>query len=438
MAIVCILFISIVTLSANAENVILMVADGAGYNAFNAASYYEYGELGAQPYDKFPVQLSCTTDALKRSGKRMGYDPNQYWSDFDYALKNATDSAAAVTALCTGEKTLPGRISTDIDGEPLQTIAEITENQGGDTGVVTTVYFNHATPAGVYAHNISRNNLEEISKEMIMESGLDVIAGAGHPYYNNNGEKLSAYNPSPSFADKKFFTKLQTGQLGWEFFDTKTGFASLASEKTNYKKVFALAPVRGCTQYNREGDGMGDKNKNVPSLSVMTKGALNFLSENEKGFFILIEGGAVDWANHGNNIARMVEEQIDFNKAVKTAVEWVEENSSWDETLLIITSDHECGYIWGPDSGQDSETPYQLPVNNGKGNLPSVEYHSGGHSNSLVPLYAIGKGSELFNEYIDGTDTQAAQTWDITAEYVDNTDVFAVMKRVITAGIPGN
>jgi alkaline phosphatase len=197
-----------------------MVTDGAGYNAFNITSYYEYGKLGNQPYDEFPVQLSCTTDALKRNGERMGYDPKQYWSDFDYGLEYYTDSAAAVTALCTGEKTLPGRIATDKDDNPLETIAEIADKQSKNTGVVTTVYFSHATPAGVYAHNISRNNLEEISKEMILESGLDVIMGCGHPWYNNDGQKLPMYKEG-IFPGRKVFAKLDSGQLGWKFLDKK-------------------------------------------------------------------------------------------------------------------------------------------------------------------------------------------------------------------------
>lgn len=115
--------------SGETGNVILMIADGAGYNAFNAASFYEYGKLGNQPYDEFPVRLSCTTYALKENGEPMGYAPNRYWSDFYYATEYYTDSAAASTAICCGQKTSRGRIATDINYEPLETIGELAENK---------------------------------------------------------------------------------------------------------------------------------------------------------------------------------------------------------------------------------------------------------------------------------------------------------------------
>ena len=77
-------------------------------------------------------------------------------------------------------------------------------------------------------------------------------------------------------------------------------------------------------------------NPNVPSLETMTRGALAYLSQDPNGFFVMIEGGAVDWAAHANNTARIIEEQVDFNRSVAAVVEWVEQNSSWDETLVIV------------------------------------------------------------------------------------------------------
>ena len=82
----------------------------------------------------------------------------------------------------------------------------------------------------------------------------------------------------------------------------------------------------------------------------MSKAAINCLDKNPKGFYLMIEGGAVDWANHANQPARMVEEQIDFVEAVEAVAGWVETHGGWDETLLILTADHECGLLWGPES----------------------------------------------------------------------------------------
>ena len=98
--------------------------------------------------------------------------------------------------------------------------------------------------------------------------------------------------------------------------------------------------------------------------------------------------------------------------------------------MLIVTADHETGQIWGPEA---SDTNYQLPINNGKGELPSVKYFHGGHTNVLVPMYAIGAGSEKFEGLVDGRDERAGREWRFSGEYVDNTDIFAVMKDAITS-----
>jgi alkaline phosphatase len=134
----------------------------------------------------------------------------------------------------------------------------------------------------------------------------------------------------------------------------------------------------------------------------------------------------------------MIEEQIDFNNAVEAVVEWIRANSSWEETLLIITADHEAGQLWGPKAGPRSKTPFNLPQNNGASTLPGARYFSGEHTNALVPLYVIGPGAELFQSLVDGKDTMAAAAWGFSGRYVDNTDVFKVMKEANTAPVKTN
>jgi alkaline phosphatase len=165
----------------------------------------------------------------------------------------------------------------------------------------------------------------------------------------------------------------------------------------------------------------------VPTLKEMTRAALNVVDNDPDGFFLMIEGGAVDWAAHGQNAARMIEEQIDFNHSVESVVQWVEENSSWDETLVIVTGDHETGYLTGPGSGMQVNDPHEGPepvwnplVNNGAGQMPGLEWHSESHTNSLIPLYAKGPGSEYFLEFVRGTDA-------VRGPFVDNRDVARVM-----------
>jgi alkaline phosphatase len=410
-----------------------MISDGAGYNTFDCASYYQHGSSGQQVYDKFPVKLGCTTYSLDNSA---GYDPQDFWSDFKYGRRKPTDSAASATAINTGVKTRNGRICTDSNGNELTSIAQIADSLGKAVGTVSSVQFTHATPAAVWAHNKSRDESEEIAGEMICESGLDVIMGCGHPKYNNNGSLVPAGDwEYESCGGKDLFAKLLTSSTGqgWTFIDSRFDFEALASSpEPDFERVIGIAQCRETLQFNRRGGDAGNPNINVPNLVTMTKAALNVLAADEDGFYLMIEGGAVDWANHDNNLERMIEEQIDFNNAIEAVVQWVYQFSSWDQTLLIITADHETGQLWGPKAGSKSDTPFDLPKNKGKGILPGAKYFSEDHTNALVPLYAIGAASGKFKLLIDGTDFEAAKAWNFSGEYVDNTDIFSVMQTAIS------
>jgi len=171
-------------------------------------------------------------------------------------------------------------------------------------------------------------------------------------------------------------------------------------------------------------------NSNVPTLETMTKGALNCLDNNPDGFYLMIEGGAVDWANHANRPERMIEEFSDFFRAADAVVHWVEKNSNWDETLLILTADHETGLLWGPNSDMVAFDPL---VDQGQGNIPGLKYNYKSHSNSLVPLYARGPGSQRFDKLVRGTDPTAAAKYGFSGRYVENTAVAVVMKASIAA-----
>ena len=167
----------------------------------------------------------------------------------------------------------------------------------------------------------------------------------------------------------------------------------------------------------------------VPSLETMARAALNVLDNDPDGFFVMIEGGAVDWSSHRNESSRMVEEMINFNRAIAAAVEWVETSSSWDETLLIITADHETGYLTGPGSGNVTqpdgtmEAVYNPLVNNGAGNMPGHDWNSGGHVNTLVPFYAKGAGSDLLLQYADDWDPNRGY-------YINNTEFAQLVFRL--------
>lgn len=414
-----------------AKNIILLVSDGAGFNCFDATSYYQHGELGRQVYDGWPVRLACTTYMLGRDGEPGGYDPEKFWSEFDWSVYEypATDSAAAATALYTGRKTYGGAIAVDIDRRDLATIAERADHKGMKAGAVTSVHFAHATPAALAAHNDSRGNYVAIAREMIYGRTLDVVMGCGHPEYDDNGEPVDeAARQYKYVGGKATWDDLKSGTTGkgWTLIDSKADFEAIAADPSQAPdRLFGVARCRKTLQEGREGDGMDEPNTNVPDLPTMTMAAVHTLARGEEGFFLMVEGGAVDWANHGGRLGRMIEEQTDFNRAVEAVAGWVERHSSWDETLVIVTSDHECGGIWGPEA--DGEEPFQRVVNRGKGELPGAKHFYGGHTNALVPLYARGAGAERFVRLVRGIDP-------VWGAYVDNTDVYRVMAAALGGG----
>ena len=442
---------------ARAKNVIIMVADGAGFNTWLATSMYR-GQVGREVFDQPGwVRLACTTFPLntatepKKSGQQdpdVVYSPQKAWdaeSGYKWLRSSATDSAAAATALSTGQKTYNNAINwSDLDQAMMgQTLPEIAHRVGKSAGVVTSVQWSHATPAGLGgAHNRDRDNYAEIAQEMLAAPYLQVIMGAGHPLFDKNGQLRKDEITEKDYryvGGSEEWKKLVSGQHpgGLTLIEKKEDFAKLATGPTP-KKVLGTAQVATTLQQARGGlvkmvlpgqPFTEPFNDSVPNLATMVEGALNVLDEDPDGFYLMVEGGAVDWANHSNQLHRMIEEQCDFLAAVECVVKWVEKNSSWDETLVILTADHECGCLWGPNSDKKPFDPIQ---DAGQGKMPAAHYNATGHTNSLVPLYARAVGADRLLTLIRGKDPQAAQVWGISGDYVDNTDIFRVTRSVIT------
>ncbi|KJS17248.1 MAG: alkaline phosphatase [Peptococcaceae bacterium BRH_c4b] len=414
-----------------AKNIIVMISDGCGYNQIDAANLYRYGKTGVQPYEHFPVKYGMSTYSVG------SYNPQQAWGSFDYVKEGATDSAAAATAMSTGFKTYDAAIGVDNDKQPLKNVLERAEELGKATGVITSVQFSHATPAGFVAHNESRNNYSEIANEMLQKSSTDVIMSAGHPLYDNDGKKASKTNYK-YVGGESTWQGLLDGSLQvadadgdgkadpWTLIQERKDFQKLMSGETP-TRVCGVAQVASTLQQSRSGDDKANPyvvplNETVPMLEEMTKGALNVLDNDKDGFFLMVEGGAIDWAGHANQSGRMIEEENEFNKSVEAVNNWVEKNSNWGETLLIVTGDHECGYLTGPGSGQAAGSqPVWNPLkNNGAGNLPGMQWNSPEHTNSLIPFFAKGDAARIFKSYADEKDP-------VRGSYIDNTEIAKVI-----------
>jgi len=431
------------------KNVIIMIGDGMGFNHIKAADYYQYGEEGKQVYEKFPVKYAVATFPGKTGsyGKEQSwgssYSPYDAWKTFEYLKNNYTESAGAATALATGKKTYNNSIGMDLEYREIENVLEAAHKIGKTTGVVTSVPFFDATPAAFVAHSVTRKYAGKIIEEMIIDSKCSVIMGTGNPYFDNDGKKVD--DKSANFSDaKELWEQLFKGSSveftingkqrkvsdidydgtpdSWTFIQEKDDFVKLKKGETP-KMVLGIPQVISSLQSSRSGDINAlpyavPLNKNVPSLDDMAMAAINVLSKNKNGFAVMIEGGAIDKAGHANSKGRLIEEMIDFNKTVEAVVDWVETNSSWDETLLVITADHETGYLWGPEKGKFNEL-----VNNGKGEIPGMEFNTGGHSNSLVAMFAKGCGSQLFHLFADQTDS-------VRGKYMNNTVIPGVIKTL--------
>jgi len=438
------------------KNFILIIGDGMGYNTIRATDFY----LGKkQYYEDFPVRLAMATypanadenyQVYQGTGKKIvGYDPQAAWKDTGYVRRNATESSAAATAMATGFKTYNKAIGISINFDTLTNLVEIAKSLGKSAGVVTTVPFSHATPAGFVTHNRSRSNYSQITRDMILKSRCDVIMGCGNPAFDDDGRTLGKkWENSDFVGDSALWVQLVKGSGAqtrflfegksytvndcdgdgtadpWTVIQNLDEFRRL-EQGVPQKRVLGCPEVHSTLQMAR-AMGKGETNasppfvthylKEIPTLADMTLGALNVMDDNPKGFFLMIEGGAIDWAEHDNQKGRTIEEMAGLNDAVKAVIGWVNRHSNWKETMVIVTGDHETGYLWGG--------PPFVPIkDNGPGKVPVMQFNSPDHTNSLIPLFARGSGSELLAGFADERDS-------IRGPYIQNSEIPQLIKSL--------
>lgn len=421
------------------DNIILIIGDGMGYNHVDLASLYQDNssnyqvsvdaETGAvehldgeptQVYQDFAVQHPMSTYSVGGA-----YDPDLMWGDFEESVAaDATDSAAAATAMATGVKTTNQAVGVGPDGQELPNVVERAQELDKATGVVTSVVFPHPTPAAFAIHHESRLDYLAVADLLVHDSGLNVIMGTGHPGYDDNGDAYDA--PDYNYISEQTWTDLAEGRTPFELIEEREDFTSLISAEEPPSHIMGVAQAWTTLQEAR-GDGESEEPftdpfiETVPELSEMTLGALNVLdSASAEGFFLAVESGAIDWSSELHAPARVIEEQIALNQTVEAAADWVEQNSSWEETMIVVTSDHEAGYLAGPDAGDEQGPQWTPMVGTEEGQMPEHSWHRPGHSNQLVPLYANGTGSAALGARAAGDDP-------VRGRYLDNTDIGQVI-----------
>jgi len=282
-----------------------------------------------------------------------------------------TDSAASSTSLNVGAKTFNGSINIAPDGSQYVPLAREMQAEGFSVGIVTSVPISHATPACVYANNVSRNDYQDISRDLLglpstnhrkPLSGVDVLLGCGWGEMNKDdrAKQGNNYEPGRKYIANSDWTALKAGgkYLVAERTEGRDGTDVIneAADQAikNNQRLFGVFGVKGGrlpyqtadgnynpTRGNSEVDrySKADINEN-PTLAEMTSAALRVLETNELGFYLMVEAGDVDKANHQNNIDNAIGAVFSGDDAFKAIVEWVEKNSNWEETQLIVTADH--------------------------------------------------------------------------------------------------
>jgi len=452
-------------------HLVLMIADGWGYKQIEAAGIY----AGRVPfYTGFAAHAMATYDETTRLAHGgVGYDPARAWTEFSYPSLAATDSASSATAMYTGQKTFSGRIAVGVADERLRAIAEDADAQGLAVGAVTTVPVPHATPAAWLAHNVNRGNYFAIADEMwwgdpnttgavavdaryggsrgASTVAAAVVMGGGHPAFAGESYVRRA------MLDKLLAESAQPG--AWRVVERLAGHADggarllEAAATPGVERLCALFGGPGGNLEFRRADGSGASREN-PTLAQMTAAALSVLQRRDVGFALLIEGGAIDYAGHANDLDLCIGEMIDFEDAVRAVVDWVEtpgDAADWSNTLLIVTGDHETGYLTaGVDAfpnvplvevsprtlalervvrSTGRRASWEDTVRNGDIDAGETVYwawHTGGHSNSLIPLYVRGAGADRFDAKVVGADP-------VRGGWVDNTAIFQVLGEVLAA-----
>lgn len=319
--------------------VFMFIGDGMSYPQIQSTSDF-LGALNDEDYHQAQPSLDDNEGAIldgpeylnfmnfEAAGSAVTYDSNSF----------APDSASTATSLATGHKTYSGSINVDETGTvEYETIAEKLHDQKGySIGVITSVNLNHATPAAYYAHQASRNDYYEIGLELI-DSGFEYFAGGGLLDPDGaDGDKLNLYDQ----AEAAGYTVAMTQEE--------------AEAVTN-------GPVVIIDEHLADSDAMAyeiDRTDDMWALADYVEKGIEVLSQDEDGFFMMCEGGKIDWACHANDAASTIHDTQALADAVQVAIDFAAEHP--DETLILVTGDHETGGLTIGFAGTDYDTYLDL------------------------------------------------------------------------------
>ncbi len=438
--------------------------------------------------------------------ERGGATPWEAGSDPEYIKHSYPDSANTATTLYTGIKSYNNAVAVDLFERPLETILATANKNGKSTGLVTSVPIDHATPAAAAA-NVNRRgkydgdfpSIDNILQQELREFQPTVLLGGGHPL-STTGEAALPDGVEPDFT---YITELTYQELsnnpnsniyGYDFLERGTDAASTLAaaaagiDPNNGQRLLGLYGARGQNgnlpvpsangdysltgfdQFSLFSSTSGDaedqtpdpdlerplapgetdaefiareRNEN-PTLSDLSLAALDVLEDDPDGFWMMIEGGDIDWGFHDDNLDNMIGNTLQFDNAVGDVIGWINNNGGFEENLLIVTADHDQYLTLDEnfpellrEKGAEALT-YDANTPDAAGHYfgsdPEIKYGWGSHTNRQVPVYYQGDGSEVLTDLIgDGFEAYGNEISGI-ADTVDQTHIYQAMYAAITGG----
>lgn len=314
------------------KNIILLIGDGMGVTQITAGMIANKNQLELERFPYVGLIKTSASDAL------------------------ITDSAAGATAFSAGKKTYNGAIGVDADKKRVETILEIAGERDIRTGLVATSSITHATPASFFAHQPSRSMDEAIAMDML-SAPVDLFIGGGKDFFENRADSLNLLDSLKS--------------KGFKIYDGVDGISVDSKEKV----AGFIAPKQPKSMLEGRGN----------FLSEASQKAIVYLNSGD-GFFLMIEGSQIDWAGHANDSEGIIAEMIDFDKAIKAALDFAEKDGN---TLVVVTADHETG-------------GYAIIGGDKNGKVEGA-FSTGHHTPALIPVFAFGPGAEKFSGIYENT-----------------------------------
>ncbi|MFP4432236.1 MAG: alkaline phosphatase [Spirochaetaceae bacterium] len=329
-----------VATNAGARRLILVIGDGMGAEQLKAASLYKTGREEGLVLQSLPVRADVETGSASHS---------------------VTDSAAAGTALATAVKVQNGVVGLRFpgDGGELVAITEELKEQGWAIGLVTTAFTTHATPAAFGAHVRSRIDYAGIARDYLSGLRPEIILGGG------------GHGMDPQKVTRAGYTVVRDA-------------GGLARESVSVSPGGRIAGLFGQGHLPYLYDGRPEE---TPSLVEMAEAAVDFLARDEEGFFLMIEGARIDHAGHANDIDRLIPEVLELDAVVEMLLS---HPLLQEDTLLVVTADHETGGL-------------SVTGNGGRSVVPEVTWSTTKHTAAKVPLFATGVGAETLADVVDNT-----------------------------------